>query len=129
MVLPLDATTAENDLENEFKFVPPLYRQRYEKVSEILLDEQWKDKLKSLVDFGCAEFKLFIYVKPTNLTQISFVDIDEDLLEERIMLIHPLTIDFLKRRKHPLKVSVFAGSVADPDFRLINYDVVTAVEL
>lgn len=117
------------ELENTVKFDPPVYRQRYGKVYEILIKEKWKKDLKKLVDFGCGEFGLFIFLKELNLNEIMFVDIDENLLNENISRIQPLVGDYLKRRYSPLEVSVFKGSVSDPDYRLHKTDVVTAIEL
>lgn len=118
------------DLEFNLKFDPPVFRQRYGKVYETLLDERFRTKITSLVDFGCAEFSIFVFIKRlNNLRRIFFVDIDEETLIQYLGKLYPLTIDHLKRRQEPLEISVFAGSVADPDYRLLNIDAVTAIEL
>ncbi|XP_030759035.1 uncharacterized protein LOC115884554 [Sitophilus oryzae] len=119
----------EVDLENLIKFDPPVYRQRYERVYEILIDPRWRNKICKLADFGCAEFGLFQFLKHLNLNEIVFVDIDENLLEEKMYRIQPLIGDQLKRRTSSLAISVCLGSVSDPDYRLLNTDVVTAIEL
>ncbi|KAJ8921444.1 hypothetical protein NQ315_003062 [Exocentrus adspersus] len=118
------------DLENQIKFDPPLYRQRYGSVYETLLDERWRTKVYTLVDFGCSEFGLFVFVKRLNhLSKILFVDIDEEMLRQYTGKLLPLTIDYIRRRQGPLDINVFLGSVSDPDYRLVNVDAVSAVEL
>ncbi|XP_076258447.1 hen1 methyltransferase isoform X2 [Rhynchophorus ferrugineus] len=124
-----DESVIEREFENTVKFDPPVYRQRYGKVYEILIKEKWRKNLKKLVDFGCAEFGLFIFLKDLNLNEIMFVDINENLLDENICRVQPLLGDHLKRRYSPLEVTVFKGSVSDPDYRLHKTDVVTAIEL
>lgn len=125
----ISSAVDETDLENNIIFDPPVYRQRYLKVYETIIQEKWRNNLKKLVDFGCAEYSLFIYVKNLNITEILFVDIDESLLEEKIGRLEPLLADRLRRRSCPLEVSAYRGSVVDPDYRLRKTDVVTAIEL
>nr|XP_023022130.1 uncharacterized protein LOC111510441 isoform X2 [Leptinotarsa decemlineata] len=126
----LDNTEVVKDLENNLKFEPPVFRQRYGKVFEILLDERWRKQIKKLCDFGCAEFGLFIFLKRlSSLNNIFCIDIEECTLRENIGRIHPLTVEYLRRRESPLQISVFAGSVADPDYRLECTDAVVAIEL
>ncbi|XP_018565094.1 uncharacterized protein LOC108906313 [Anoplophora glabripennis] len=125
-----NSVNVDEDLEFNLKFDPPVFRQRYGRVYETLLNERLRTKITSLVDFGCAEFSLFVFIKRlSNLNTIFFVDIDEDLLNQYAGKLHPLTIEHLKRRHEPLEVCVFAGSVADPDCRLLNMDAVTAIEV
>ncbi|CAG9818158.1 unnamed protein product [Phaedon cochleariae] len=126
----LVAESNKVDLEYNLKFDPPVYRQRYAKVYETLIDERWRKQIKKLCDFGCAEFGLFMFIKQlSSLNDIHFIDIDEETLRYNLRKIYPLTIEYLKRREEPLEVNIFAGSVADPDYRLSNMDAVIAVEL
>lgn len=120
----------DTDLECSLKFHPPVYLQRYDQVYNILVDPRWNDCLHKLVDFGCAEFGLFVYIKRLiSLKEILFVDVDEWTLVEHKYRLYPLTAEFLNKRSSPLKVVVYAGSVTDPDNCLQNTDVVTAIEL
>ncbi|KAL1506235.1 hypothetical protein ABEB36_005632 [Hypothenemus hampei] len=119
----------EEELEGVLKFDPPLYKQRYGKVYEVLIQQKFRENIKKLVDFGCAEFGLFVFIKKLNLEEIMFVDIDESMLKEKIGMVHPLLSEHLNRRNCPLEVSVFKGSIIDPDYRLRKTDVVTAIEL
>ncbi|RZC42774.1 uncharacterized protein BDFB_005918, partial [Asbolus verrucosus] len=121
---------AQRDAENDIKFDPPVYKQRYERATEILMDEKWRDDISKLVDFGCSDFGLFVFLKNIVLMrEISFVDIDEFLLRDCIYRVYPLNADHLVRRAHQLTVKVFAGSIADPDPNLLNTDAVTALEI
>ncbi|KAJ8971921.1 hypothetical protein NQ317_008705 [Molorchus minor] len=131
-----DSITQENnspkheDLEYNLKFDPPVFRQRYGKVYEILLDEKWRKQVKTVVDFGCAEFGLFVFIKRlTSLNHIICVDIDEDTIKQHSWKVRPLTIEYLKRREQPLEISIYAGSIANPDYRLLKIDAVIAVEI
>ncbi|XP_050293482.1 uncharacterized protein LOC126734015 isoform X2 [Anthonomus grandis grandis] len=117
------------DSEENLKFDPPVYRQRFRKICEILSEEKWKSQLKKIVDFGCAEFGLFVYLKNLTLEEVLFIDIDEEILEEKVYRVRPLLVDQLQKRQTPLEIFVFRGSIVDPDYRLRKTDVVTAIEL
>ncbi|XP_060526237.1 uncharacterized protein LOC132701933 isoform X2 [Cylas formicarius] len=127
--LDVSLTAGEYEVEYELKFDPPVFKQRYEKVYHILIDERWRTKIRKLVDFGCAEFGMFIFLRSLSIEEMFLIDIDEVLLEEKVFRIEPMISDHLIRRNRPLEVSVFAGSVSDPDYRLRNTTVVTAIEL
>ncbi|XP_072384875.1 uncharacterized protein [Diabrotica undecimpunctata] len=127
-VLPVN--NQQEDSENSLRFQPPVYRQRYGEVFKTLIDSRWRTKINTLCDFGCAEFGIFTFLKQLNrLNHIIFVDIDEDTLMFYKSKVYPLTIEYLSRREEALNVSVFKGSVGDPDYHLLNVDVVTAIEL
>lgn len=112
------------------KFFPPLYRQRYETVKEILNDERWSPPIASVVEFGCAELAMFAYFKQLpHVTKVMMVDIDSDLLEHYACRASPLTFDYLCPRKNPLHVEVLCGSVADCDARLLGANAVVCIEL
>jgi len=57
------------------------------------------------------------------------VDIDRELLESNKFRIRPLTSDYLRPRNHPLKVSLYQGSVAEPDERFVDFDLISCIEL
>lgn len=118
------------DLEYDLKFDPPVYKLRYAIVQDILLEEINRNNLKKVVEFGCAEMKLIDYIKNLfYLEKILLVDIDEDLLKENIFRIRPRTIDYINKRREPLEVSVFAGSISDPDCNLVDTDAVIGIEM
>ncbi|KAK7504473.1 hypothetical protein BaRGS_00004339 [Batillaria attramentaria] len=125
--------TAENaGLDEEtvsgggFRFEPPLYVQRYGLVREILQ----QNKVKSVVDFGCAECKFVRWLKELNTVEhIWLVDVDGSVLRTSTMLIRPLTYEYLVRRQQPLTITMLQGSAADLDCQLIGCEAVTMVEV
>ncbi|KAK9700563.1 hypothetical protein QE152_g31182 [Popillia japonica] len=114
----------------DIKFDPPLFRQRYLAVQQILLNQNWKSQIKKVIDFGCSELNFFKYLKHLyDVNEIICVDINEDILNDNLFKVHPLTVDYLKRRPNQLKVNVLVGNVAQPDARLLGTDAVIAIEL
>lgn len=111
------------------KFYPPVYRRRYAAVCELAK----KHHSKKVLDFGCAEAKLVkVLINQESLTQLEEVvgvDIDRELLESNKFRIRPLTSDYLRPRNHPLKVSLYQGSVAEPDERFVDFDLISCIEL
>jgi hypothetical protein len=82
------------------------------------------------VDFGCAEFGIFPFIKHIpGLQELMTVDIDRELLERYCCRAAPLNADYLDNRQEPLTVHVFAGSIADRDPRLLGTDAVICIEL
>lgn len=120
----------KDDTEIQFKFDPPVYVQRYQKVQELIINEKWRKSIEKVVDFGCAEFGLFIFLKRLNsIKEILFVDIDENLLMENIYKLEPLIFDHVQNRQGPLELNIFSGSISTPDPNLSGCDAVLAVEI
>lgn len=118
------------DLEDNLKFFPPLYRQRYETVREILKDERWCPPPATVVEFGCAELAMFPYFKQvSHITKVFMVDIDFNLVDYYSCRTAPLTCDYLTPRENPLHVEVMCGSVADCDARMQGANAVVCIEL
>lgn len=115
----------------QITFSPPVSKQRWWKVLEIIVDERWRKEMRKLVDFGCSSFNFFTIIKRlSNLNEIALVDINENVLTRNICTVLPNDSNkFLKRREGPLLVNIFIGSVIYPDKRLLDTDVVTAIEL
>lgn len=123
-------SSASLDAELNVKFDPPVYKQRYEAVQRILVDERWRSSIRKIVDFGCAEFGLFLFLRRLHgIQEILEVDIDVNLLEDNKFKVHPLNSDYFIRRPEPLTVKICVGSISDPDPILLNTDVVIAVEM
>ncbi|XP_019872399.2 uncharacterized protein LOC109600661 isoform X3 [Aethina tumida] len=123
-------TQTSDDIENDIKFDPPAFRQRYAEVFDILIAKEWRKSLKKMVDFGCSEFGFFIFVKRVlNLQELLLVDIDEEVMKENLYRLKPLTAEYIKTRNQPFTVKVFEGRVQDPDCQLKETNVVTAIEL
>ena len=72
---------------SESKFEPPLFKQRYEAVAQVINEIQ----AKSVLDMGCSEGKFLTYVKEKCATveKIVGVDIDRSLLESNNYFIRP----------------------------------------
>lgn len=118
------------DLEYDLKFDPPVYKLRYSAVEDVLLIESNVGQIKKIVEYGCAEMKFLDYIKPLfGIKEVILVDIDEYVLRENLFRVCPQNVDFLDRRSEALQVSVFAGSISDPDCNLINTDAVIGIEM
>ncbi|XP_064616827.1 small RNA 2'-O-methyltransferase-like [Liolophura sinensis] len=108
------------------RFSPPLYRQRYMFCADILE----KHGIKSVVDFGCAECQIMMYLRQVAcLERIGLVDRDVVTLELSKHKIQPLITDHLDPRDNPLTVEMYLGSVTDYDPRVAQCDAVTMIEL
>lgn len=115
--------------EKNIKFDPLVYEQRYAKV--ICSLQQFGDKIKRIVEFGCAELKFFTYLKHglPHATKIDFVDIDEELINRFKPRVDPLMCDHIKKRETELLVNVWKGNVAVPNPSFTDIDAVVAIEL
>lgn len=83
-----------------------------------------------MVDFGCSDLKFIKYLKALpDVREIAAVDVDYDVLDENRYKAEPLAADYIHRRKDPLSIALYQGSVADYDTRLGRYDAVTCIEL
>lgn len=121
---------AFRDAELNIKFDPPVYKLRYEAVQKVILDERWKDNIHKVVDFGCAEFGLFFFLKRLdNLRDILMVDLDEEVLKANMYRLRPLNADYIKKRADSLVISILMGSISNPDPVLKNTDMVIAIEM
>lgn len=87
--------------------------------------------MKSIVEFGCAEMKFFVFLKNglRGVTKVDLVDIDGELIERSKNRTEPLTCEYLKKREQPLTVNVWQGNVALPNENFKNCDAVIAIEL
>ncbi|GAV06605.1 hypothetical protein RvY_16567 [Ramazzottius varieornatus] len=117
--------------EEEPLFTPPLYIQRYCQVEETIEDFiAGGNVVTSLVDLGCAELKFLIRAKNgSKFRRIVGVDQDEFLLGSNSRKINPGVFEMINKRDIPLKMEVYAGDATVPDARLVNVDVVSAIEL
>ncbi|XP_037818264.1 LOW QUALITY PROTEIN: small RNA 2'-O-methyltransferase [Lucilia sericata] len=116
--------------EGQIKFDPPVYEQRYTTAVRIIEDPHWKQPLKKIVDFGCAELRLLTLLRRIpHVEHILEVDIDAELLKVHQQKAIPLISDYLKKRENPLRVEVLQGSVTDSVEQLYDVDAVIALEL
>ena len=84
------------------------------------------------MDFGCAEFGFFIFVKDlAGIRELLTVDIDREVLERNCCRVAPLNVDYLNsyQRSEPLVVHILNGSIANLDPRLLGTDAVICIEV
>ncbi|XP_028515954.1 small RNA 2'-O-methyltransferase isoform X2 [Exaiptasia diaphana] len=118
----------EEEAESSISFNPPVYRQRYQVVSEMVK----KYEAKKVLDFGCAEAKLLralIRNDTIKMECLVGVDIDGELLKENARMIDPLLCDWLNIRETPFTVSMFQGSISEADDRFCDFDLISCVEI
>ncbi|XP_038209491.1 uncharacterized protein LOC119830513 [Zerene cesonia] len=123
-----DQVFAEYHDEKGVVFFPPMYVQRYAAVSDCLMDEKWCGKLEKVVDFGYHDMSFIKYLKEVpGIKHIMGVDIESIPLQCSSDLFG--CEDYIPKRENPLKVTLFQGNAADPDYRLIGCDAVVAIEM
>lgn len=114
------------DAVNGPVFTPQLYRQRYQKLIEILSTR----KIESIADLGCSRGHLIPYLKTLpSLKRIVCVDSDLEALYFTIKSAEPTDWDRINRRRHPLSIEIYHGNAAEWDPRIADVDAVVAVEL
>nr|CAD7403855.1 unnamed protein product [Timema cristinae] len=83
-----------------------------------------------VVDFGCAEFSFFTYLKHfPGVEEVLEVDIDKDLLMCMKCRTAPLNCDYLNTRTEPLTVYILEGNIARTDSHLLGTDAVICIEI
>ncbi|VVD02227.1 unnamed protein product [Leptidea sinapis] len=121
-----DQVFAEFDDEKGVIFYPRMYVQRYAAVSDCLMDERWNGQLEKVVDFGYHDMSFIKYLKEVpGIKHVLGVDIETIPLQCSSLI---LGCDE-HTRENPLKVTLFQGNAADPDYRLIGCDAVIAIEM
>ncbi|KAG5316249.1 HENMT methyltransferase, partial [Acromyrmex insinuator] len=109
-------------------FYPPAYIQRYCAAMNVL--NEYKGKLWKIVDYGCGELGLLLYLKGIpEVEQILCVDVDREVLERYKEKAAPLTTELLSSRERKLTIEICEGSVTDNDVKLKNANAVICIEL
>ncbi|XP_013405199.1 small RNA 2'-O-methyltransferase-like [Lingula anatina] len=123
---PSEAGDGEKRAEGSL-FDPPLYRQRYLAVAEILRNRD----IKKVLDIGCAECKFLRHLKNSvpSLESIAGLDIDRALLEQNRYIMKPCLRDYVHKRPTPLKTSLFCGSIGAYDSRLLEFEAMILIEV
>ncbi|XP_055501959.1 small RNA 2'-O-methyltransferase [Leucoraja erinacea] len=107
-------------------FSPPLYKQRYQLVVELVE----KLQARKVADLGCARCTLLSRLKFCSCIEVLIgVDTDLELLKENMYRVSPLPGDYLQPRPSPLSVRLYQGSVAVKDPRMLDCDFVSCIEL
>ena len=123
----LNLSSHELDKE-DIRFIPPLYKQRY------ALGIEYLKKMcpGKVVDFGCAECKFMWAIRNQNyefVREIIGVDIDKIVLESNSCVAKPVMSEYLFRRKTPLRIGLYCGSLTQWDPRLVGVEFVSLIEV
>nr|XP_044993798.1 small RNA 2'-O-methyltransferase [Jaculus jaculus] len=122
----LDDNFKEVCPEKVIKFKPPLYKQRYQFVKD-LVD---RHEPKKVADMGCGDTKLLRLLKVYPCIQLLVgVDINEEKLQSNGHYLSPYLGEFVKPRDLDLTVTLYHGSVVERDSRLLGFDLITCIEL
>ncbi|XP_069863486.1 small RNA 2'-O-methyltransferase [Dipodomys merriami] len=112
--------------EKVIKFKPPLYKQRYQFVRD-LVD---RHRPKKVADLGCGDTELLRLLKIYPCIQLLVgVDIDVEKLQSNGHHLSPYLGEFVKPRDLDLTVTLYHGSVVERDSRLLGFDLITCIEL
>ncbi|XP_024425742.1 small RNA 2'-O-methyltransferase isoform X1 [Desmodus rotundus] len=107
-------------------FFPPLYRQRYSFVNDLVN----RHKPKKVADLGCGNALLIQMIKSHScLELIVGVDINEDKIGSQRCKLSPFSGDYLSPRDLNLSIILYHGSAVERDSRLRGFDLVTCIEL
>lgn len=119
------------NIEKKLVFDPPVYEQRYCKTASILTHEKFRNQIRNVVEFGCAEMKFLVYMKNglKYAEHIDLVDIDGDLLERFKSRICPMIVEYVNKRESKLTARIWEGSVSVENENFKDADAVVAIEL
>ncbi|NXD78124.1 HENMT methyltransferase, partial [Halcyon senegalensis] len=117
----------KNFQEEEFiKFTPPLYKQRYQFIKDLV----GKYKPKKVADLGCADCTLLWMLKFCSCIEVlAGLDICASVMREKMHRLSPLPVDYLQPSERSLTVTLHHGSVAHKDPCMLGFDLVTCMEL
>ncbi|KAM9007067.1 small RNA 2'-O-methyltransferase isoform 1-T1 [Ara ararauna] len=122
----MDKNFKEEKFTGLIKFTPPLYRQRYQFVKDLV----GKYKPKKVADLGCADCTLLCMLKFCSCIEVlAGVDICGSVMKEKMHRLSPLPVDYLQPRERSLTVTLHHGSVAHKDPCMLGFDLVTCIEL
>ncbi|NXC42491.1 HENMT methyltransferase, partial [Penelope pileata] len=108
------------------KFTPPLYKQRYQFVKDLV----GKYKPKKVADIGCADCTLLWMLKFCSCIEVlAGLDICATVMKEKMHRLSPLPADYLQPAERSLTVTLHHGSVAHKDPCMLGFDLVTCIEL
>uniref|UniRef100_A0A671FKU5 Small RNA 2'-O-methyltransferase n=1 Tax=Rhinolophus ferrumequinum TaxID=59479 RepID=A0A671FKU5_RHIFE len=106
------------------QFSPPLYRQRYNFVKN-LVDQH---KPKKVADLGCGNALLIQTLKCHSCIELLVgVDINKDKIGS--CGLSPFFGDYLSPRELNLSIILYHGSAVERDSRLLGFDLITCIEL
>nr|XP_042696586.1 small RNA 2'-O-methyltransferase isoform X3 [Chrysemys picta bellii] len=122
----MDTNLQKDDLTGTIKFIPPLYKQRYQFIKDLVI----KYKPKKVADLGCADCTLLWMLKFCKCIEVlAGLDIRENVMKEKMHRLSPLPADYLQPSERSLTVTLHHGSVAHKDPCMLGFDLVTCIEL
>ncbi|XP_010169487.1 LOW QUALITY PROTEIN: small RNA 2'-O-methyltransferase [Antrostomus carolinensis] len=122
----MDKNFQEEQLTGIIKFTPPLYKQRYLFVKDLV----GKYKPKKVADLGCADCTLLWMLKFCSCIEVlAGLDICASVMKENMHRLSPLPGDYLQPAERSLTVTLHHGSVAHKDPCMLGFDLVTCIEL
>ncbi|KAF1441176.1 Small RNA 2'-O-methyltransferase, partial [Spheniscus demersus] len=122
----MDKNFQEEQFTGIIKFTPPLYKQRYQFIKDLV----GKYKPKKVADLGCADCTLLWMLKFCNCIEVlAGLDICASVMKEKMHRLSPLPGDYLQPAERSLTVTLHHGSVAHKDPCMLGFDLVTCIEL
>ncbi|KFW67232.1 Small RNA 2'-O-methyltransferase [Pygoscelis adeliae] len=122
----MDKNFQEEQFTGTIKFTPPLYKQRYQFIKDLV----GKYKPKKVADLGCADCTLLWMLKFCNCIEVlAGLDICASVMKEKMHRLSPLPGDYLQPAERSLTVTLHHGSVAHKDPCMLGFDLVTCIEL
>ncbi|XP_072723592.1 small RNA 2'-O-methyltransferase [Ciconia boyciana] len=122
----MDKNFQEEQFTGIIKFTPPLYKQRYQFIKDLV----GKYKPKKVADLGCADCTLLWMLKFCSCIEVlAGLDICASVMKEKMHRLSPLPGDYLQPAERSLTVTLHHGSVAHKDPCMLGFDLVTCIEL
>uniref|UniRef100_A0A8D0FM81 Small RNA 2'-O-methyltransferase n=1 Tax=Strix occidentalis caurina TaxID=311401 RepID=A0A8D0FM81_STROC len=122
----MDKNFQEEQFTGIIKFTPPLYKQRYQFIKDLV--EKYKPK--KVADLGCADCTLLWMLKFCSCIEVlAGLDICASVMKEKMHRLSPLPVDYLQPPERSLTVTLHHGSVAHKDPCMLGFDLVTCIEL
>ncbi|NWS65958.1 HENMT methyltransferase, partial [Crotophaga sulcirostris] len=122
----MDKDFQEEQFTGIIKFIPPLYKQRYQFVKDLVE----KHKPKKVADLGCGDCTLLWMLKYCSCIEVlAGLDVCANTMKENMHRLTPLPGDYLQPTERSLTVTLHHGSVAHKDPCMLGFDLVTCIEL
>uniref|UniRef100_A0A6J0T025 Small RNA 2'-O-methyltransferase n=2 Tax=Pogona vitticeps TaxID=103695 RepID=A0A6J0T025_9SAUR len=122
----MDIKLKDNEVIRTVKFTPPLYKQRYQFIKQLVS----KHEPKKVADLGCADCRLLWMLKFCRCIEVLVgLDINEDVMKEKMHMLSPLPGDYLQPSERSLTVILLQGSVVHKDPCMLGFDMITCIEL
>ncbi|NWY62501.1 HENMT methyltransferase, partial [Chionis minor] len=122
----MDKNFQEEQFTGITTFTPPLYKQRYQFIKDLV----GKYKPKKVADLGCADCSLLWMLKFCSCIEVlAGLDVCASVMKEKMHRLSPLPGDYLQPAERSLTVTLHHGSVAHKDSCMLGFDLVTCIEL